>query len=40
LWKNNEILNLFVENVEQGDGETLKELKSQKVSVLQWKIKS
>jgi hypothetical protein len=39
LWKNNEILNLFVENVEQGDGETLKELKSQKVSVLQWKIK-
>ena len=39
LWKNNEILNLFVENVEQGDGETLKELKGQKVSVLQWKIK-
>nr|WP_294898231.1 BNR repeat-containing protein [uncultured Pedobacter sp.] len=39
LWKDKKILNLFVEHVEQGDGETTKELTGQKVSVLQWKVK-
>lgn len=39
LWKDKKILNLFVENVEQGDGETTNELTGQKASVLQWKIK-
>jgi hypothetical protein len=39
LWKNNKILNLFVQNVEQGDGETTVDLKGQKANVLQWKIK-
>jgi hypothetical protein len=39
LWKNNKILNLFVQNVEQGDGETTIDLKGQKANVLQWKIK-
>lgn len=39
LWKNKKILNLFVEHVEQGDGETTKELTGQKAAVLQWKIK-
>ncbi len=39
LWKNKKILNLFVEHVEQGDGETTKELTGQKASVLMWKTK-
>ncbi|TDG36184.1 neuraminidase [Pedobacter changchengzhani] len=39
LWKDKKILNLFVENVEQGDGETTKELTGQKAAVLEWKIK-
>ena len=39
LWKDKKILNLFVENVEQGDGETTKELTGQKAAVIQWKIK-
>ena len=39
LWKDKKILNLFVQNVEQGDGETTNELTGQKASVLQWKIR-
>ncbi len=39
LWKDKKILNLFVEKVEQGDGETTKELTGQKAAVLQWEIK-
>ncbi|WP_198342356.1 BNR repeat-containing protein [Pedobacter psychrophilus] len=39
LWKNNKVLNLFVQNVEQGDGETTVDLKDQKANVLQWKVK-
>lgn len=39
LWKDKKILNLFVEHVEQGDGETTKELTGQKAAVLEWKIK-
>jgi hypothetical protein len=39
LWKDKKILNLFVQNVEQGDGETTKELTGQNAAVLQWKIK-
>ncbi|WP_354334732.1 BNR repeat-containing protein [Pedobacter sp. CG_S7] len=39
LWKDKKILNLFVQNVEQGDGETTKELTGQKAAVLKWKIK-
>ncbi len=39
LWKDKKILNLFVQNVEQGDGETTNELTGQKAAVLQWKIK-
>lgn len=38
LWKNNKILNLFVEHVEQGDGETTKDLIGQKAAVLEWGI--
>lgn len=37
LWRKKGILSLFIQNVEQGDGETLKEIPSQPVSVLQWK---
>lgn len=39
LWKNNKILNLFVERVEQGDGETTTKLTGQKAAVLEWEIK-
>ncbi|MBC7416648.1 MAG: BNR-4 repeat-containing protein [Pedobacter sp.] len=39
LWKENKILNLFIEHVEQGDAETTKELTGQKAAVLEWKIK-
>ncbi|MBK0382893.1 BNR repeat-containing protein [Pedobacter sp. SD-b] len=39
LWKDKRILNLFVEHVEQGDGETIKELTGQKAAVLEWGIK-
>nr|WP_294895116.1 BNR repeat-containing protein [uncultured Pedobacter sp.] len=39
LWKERKILNLFVENVEQGDGETTKELTGQRASVLEWRAK-
>jgi hypothetical protein len=37
LWKNKNILHLFVERVGQGDGEKLEEMKPQQVSVLEWK---
>lgn len=37
LWRKKGILSLFIQNVEQGDGETLKDIPSQPVSVLQWK---
>ncbi len=36
LWKNSKIVNLFVEKVEQGDGETLNKMDAQKAFVLQW----
>lgn len=39
LWKTKQILHLFVEKVEQGDGEKLKESLPQLVSVLEWKVK-
>lgn len=39
LWKNNKIINLFVQRVEQGDGETTRELSGQKAAVLHYKIK-
>lgn len=39
LWKDKKILNLFVENVEQGDGETTKDLTGQKAAVLEWNVK-
>lgn len=37
LWKSKGILNLFVEKVEQGDGEHLENVAPQRVSVLEWK---
>jgi len=39
LWKTKHVLHLFVEKVEQGDGEKLKESSPQIVSVLEWKVK-
>ncbi|MXV17244.1 neuraminidase [Pedobacter sp. HMF7056] len=38
LWKQKNRLDIFVENVEQGDGETVKELAPQPVYVLSWKF--
>lgn len=37
LWNKTGILNLFVQNVEQGDGETTKDIPPQPVTVLEWK---
>lgn len=39
LWQNKRILNLFVQKVEQGDAETIEDIKPQNISVLQWKPK-
>jgi rhamnogalacturonyl hydrolase YesR len=37
LWRQQEVLNLFVEKVEQGDGEKLKVIAPQPVQVLEWR---
>ena len=37
LWRTNKLLHLFVQYVEQGDGETTKALAPQPVRVLEWK---
>ena len=37
LWARSKRLHLFVQNVGQGDGETLENLPPQPVSVLEWK---
>lgn len=37
LWKQKDVLHLFIQKVEQGDGETMKALAPQPISVLQWK---
>jgi len=37
LWKSSKVLDLFVERVEQGDSETLKDFPPQPVKVLEWK---
>lgn len=37
LWKKKRLLALFVENVEQGDTETIRDIPAQLISVLEWK---
>lgn len=37
LWKKKKVLDLFIQKVEQGDGETTKNILPQLVSVLEWK---
>jgi hypothetical protein len=37
LWNSKGIVNLFVQRVEQGDGETTKDIPAQMISVLEWK---
>jgi hypothetical protein len=37
LWKQKKIVNLFLQNVEQGDGEKMKDVAPTAISVLEWK---
>ncbi|AEV96495.1 neuraminidase [Niastella koreensis] len=37
LWRQNKVLNLFIERVEQGDAETTRAIEPQPVQVLEWK---
>lgn len=39
LWKRKHLLALFVQNVEQGDTETIKELTPKTINVLKWNLK-
>lgn len=37
LWKTDQVMNIFVQRVGQGDGETLEDLPAQPVTILEWR---